>query len=143
MVCQLLSPDLFSPFKCRTFAVSFGWLTLTVIIARLGLTAVAIIMLFLRTVVLRMDGRRRLSEHPCKGYNRHSIGVCYIGGLAADCRTPEDTRTDEQRKALKTLIEQLHRKYPKALIVGHHDLNPMKACPCFDVVGEFRTLQPR
>lgn len=24
----------------------------------------------------------------CKNHNRHSIGVCYIGGLAADGKTP-------------------------------------------------------
>ena len=28
----------------------------------------------------------------CKNHNRHSIGICYEGGLSADC-TPADTRT--------------------------------------------------
>ena len=28
--------------------------------------------------------------------------------------------------------------FPKALIVGHHDLNPVKPCPCFDAVKEYR-----
>ena len=72
----------------------------------------------------------------CVNHNRHSIGVCYIGGLAADGRTPKDTRTPAQRKALKELLEKLHRQFPKALIVGHHDLNPTKSCPCFDVSKE-------
>ena len=26
---------------------------------------------------------------------------------------------------------------PKAIIVGHRDLNPQKACPCFDAISEF------
>ncbi len=73
----------------------------------------------------------------CKNHNRHSIGVCYIGGLSADGK-PEDTRTDAQRVALRKLLEALHRKYPRALIVGHRDLNPRKACPCFDVVAEYQ-----
>lgn len=30
----------------------------------------------------------------CYGHNRNSIGVCYIGGLATDCKTPKDTRTE-------------------------------------------------
>jgi len=62
--------------------------------------------------------------------------VCYIGGLPADGKTPQDTRTPEQRASLKRLLRELHGRYPKALIVSHHDLNPQKACPCFDAVSE-------
>lgn len=68
----------------------------------------------------------------CEGHNSHSIGICYEGGLDANGK-PADTRTDAQRKALKSLVERMHRLFPKALIVGHHDLNPRKACPCFKV----------
>ena len=78
----------------------------------------------------------------CKNHNRHSIGVCYIGGLSKDGK-PADTRTDAQRIALRNLLEQLHRRYPDALIVGHRDLDSQKACPCFDVVNEYHDLQPR
>lgn len=78
----------------------------------------------------------------CRFHNRHSIGVCYIGGLSAD-GIPEDTRTEAQRVALRKLLENLHRKYPRALIVGHRDLNPQKACPCFDAVHEYADLQPQ
>lgn len=74
----------------------------------------------------------------CRNHNRHSIGVCYIGGLAADGKTPADTRTEEQKAALKQLLGELHKRYPKALVVGHHDLNPMKACPCFDAASEYQ-----
>ena len=75
----------------------------------------------------------------CQNHNKHSIGVCYIGGLSAD-GSPMDTRTEAQRAALLKLLADLHRRYPKALIVGHRDLNPHKACPCFDVVGEYGEL---
>lgn len=68
----------------------------------------------------------------CKGHNAHSIGVCYIGGLAADGRTPKDTRTDAQRAALKTLVQQLKAQYPAATIHGHNEF-AAKACPCFEV----------
>ena len=67
-----------------------------------------------------------------RGYNAHSLGICYEGGLDANGK-PADTRTEAQRKALKSLVERMHRLFPKALIVGHHDLNPRKACPCFKV----------
>ena len=78
----------------------------------------------------------------CKNHNRHSIGVCYIGGLSKDGK-PADTRTDAQRIALRNLLEQLRRRYPDALIVGHRDLDPQKVCPCFDVANEYHDLQPR
>ncbi len=68
----------------------------------------------------------------CKNHNRHSIGVCYIGGLASDGITPCDTRTDAQKQALKQLLDDLQQRYPKALVVGHADLDPQKPyCPGF------------
>ena len=74
-------------------------------------------------------------------HNRHSIGICYEGGLDAS-GLAEDTRTPEQVKALRELVEQMHERFPKALIVGHHDLDPTKPCPCFDVVNTYKDLQP-
>lgn len=79
----------------------------------------------------------------CKNHNRHSIAVAYIGGLDLDGTTPCDTRTDAQRIALKQLLSDLHKRYPKAIIVGHSDLDPKKSgCPGFDVVREYRDLEP-
>ena len=73
----------------------------------------------------------------CKNHNSHSIGVCYEGGLDARGQ-PADTRTEEQKVALRRLLKDLRGRYPRALIVGHHDLNPHKACPCIEnVVGEY------
>ena len=73
----------------------------------------------------------------CQNHNSHSIGVCYEGGLDARGQ-PADTRTEEQKVALRRLLEDLRGRYPRALIVGHHDLNPHKACPCIEnVVGEY------
>ena len=79
----------------------------------------------------------------CKNHNAHSIGVCYEGGL--DIRgQPADTRTEAQKAAMRWLLRQLHRSYPKAVIVGHHDLNPQKDCPCIkNVVHEYADLQPK
>ena len=78
----------------------------------------------------------------CKNHNAHSIGVCYEGGL--DIRgQPADTRTAQQKAAMRWLLRQLHRAYPRALIVGHHDLNPHKACPCIkNVAREYADLEP-
>ena len=50
----------------------------------------------------------------------------------------------EQKAALRWLLRQLRRAYPRALIVGHHDLNPQKACPCIEnVAREYADLQPK
>ena len=79
----------------------------------------------------------------CLHHNSHSIGVCYEGGL--DIRgQPADTRTPEQKAALRWLLTMLHKAYPRALIVGHHDLNPAKDCSCIkDVANEYKDLQPK
>ena len=78
----------------------------------------------------------------CLNHNKYSIGVCYEGGLDARGQ-PADTRTDEQKAAMRKLLERLHRDYPKAVIIGHHDLDPMKDCPCIaNVAREYADLQP-
>ena len=68
-----------------------------------------------------------------RGYNKHSIGICYEGGLD-DTGQPADTRTPQQRICLKLLLAQLAIDYPRARVVGHNQLDPSKACPCFEVV---------
>ena len=79
----------------------------------------------------------------CVNHNKYSIGVCYEGGL--DPRgQPADTRTAAQKATLRQLLTDLHRRYPRASIVGHHDLNPQKACPCIkNVAREYTDLQPK
>lgn len=72
----------------------------------------------------------------CKGYNAHSIGICYEGGL--DCEGhPCDTRTLLQKAALVALINKLKQEFSTADVVGHCDLNLHKACPCFCAVEEY------
>ena len=68
-----------------------------------------------------------------KGFNAHSIGVCYEGGLDED-GNPADTRTPEQKVAMARLIVQLHQQFPTInRVLGHRDLPGVhKACPCFD-----------
>lgn len=68
----------------------------------------------------------------CLGYNNHSIGVCYIGGCAADGHTPKDTRTEAQRQSLRALVAQLQKQYPGATVHGHYEF-ANKACPSFKI----------
>ena len=46
-----------------------------------------------------------------RGFNRHSIGICYEGGLNEDGK-PADTRTAAQRFALIDLLTILRHQYP-------------------------------
>ena len=75
----------------------------------------------------------------CQNHNKYSIVVCYEGGLNVRGQ-PADTRTAEQKATMRRLLEHLHQRYPRAVIVGHRDLNPQKACPCFDAAREYSQL---
>lgn len=85
-----------------------------------------------------------------RSYNRHSIGICYVGGLDKDGK-PADTRTSEQKRALRELVYKLMDAYPNIVeVIGHRDASPdrnkdgkitpnewIKQCPCFSVRDEF------
>lgn len=66
------------------------------------------------------------------GHNANSIGVCYIGGVAADGKTPKDTRTDAQKVALRNLVKLLQKQFPNASVHGHYEF-AAKACPSFKI----------
>ena len=84
-----------------------------------------------------------------KSYNKHSIGIEYVGGLDENGE-PADTRTPEQIKAMVDLVYRLMDEYPIKEVIGHRDASPdkdgdgtieknewIKQCPCFDVRAEF------
>ena len=86
------------------------------------------------------EGRplKQIGAH-CVGHNKHSIGICYIGGCASDGKTPKDTRTSEQKEALLSLLRRLKARFPNATIHGHRDF-AAKACPSFDAKREYSKL---
>ena len=84
-----------------------------------------------------------------QSYNKHSIGICYVGGLDRD-GNPADTRTPAQKVALDDLVYKLINEYPIKEVIGHRDASPdkngngkiernewIKQCPCFSVRDEF------
>lgn len=95
--------------------------------------------------VIYLDGTRHLGRNVnisgahCENHNSHSIGVCYVGGLASDGKTPKDTRTQAQKTALLALLRELRRIYPMARIYGHRDF-ANKACPSFDAKREYSII---
>ena len=96
--------------------------------------------------VIKLDGTiqsgrplEKIGSH-AKGFNRNSIGVCYIGGIDGQ-RIPKDTRTPEQKKALIDLLSWLKLEYPEAEILGHCDLPKVtKDCPSFSAKDEYKDL---
>lgn len=66
------------------------------------------------------------------GHNASTIGIVYVGGCAADGKTPKDTRTPAQKEALRTLCKVLCDTLGITKISGHRDY-AAKACPSFDV----------
>lgn len=86
----------------------------------------------------------------CKGWNDHSIGICYVGGLDIFGNS-KDTRTPAQKKSMSELVQNLMDTYPTIVrVLGHRDTSPdlngdgkitpnewIKDCPCFDVQAEF------
>ena len=70
----------------------------------------------------------------CEGYNKNSIGVCYIGGLMTDGKTPKDTRTSEQKEALYQLCYDLMDRFDIGIQDIHcHNEYAKKACPSFKI----------
>ena len=99
---------------------------------------------------LNMDGAHCKTKGTSGlSYNKHSIGICYVGGLDKK-GNPADTRTKAQKKAMRELVYNLVNTYPIVEVIGHRDASPdlngdgqitpnewVKQCPCFDVKSEF------
>ncbi len=68
-----------------------------------------------------------------EGHNTGTIGISYVGGLAADGKTAKDTRTAQQRASLLWLTAQLRAKHRGIKKVVGHNEYAAKACPSFNV----------
>lgn len=77
----------------------------------------------------------------CRGHNANTIGIAYVGGLN-EHKQSADTRTNDQKNALKSLIRELIKIYPTIKkISGHRDYSNT-ACPSFDATAEYKHLIP-
>jgi N-acetylmuramoyl-L-alanine amidase len=81
-----------------------------------------------------------LPSNGVAGHNANSIHVSYIGGVNTQNR-PMDNRTEAQKTALLTILRDLKKQFPRAVIQGHRDFPRVaKACPSFDAIKEYATL---
>ena len=91
----------------------------------------------------KIEGGRDVDKIPAHvtNHNKDSIGICYIGGIDKNTLQPKDTRTAEQKEALKKLLTELKALYPEAEILGHRDFPGVaKACPCFNAKDEYKNI---
>ena len=81
-----------------------------------------------------------------KGHNRHSLGICLVGGRGSEQKDKFlDHYTPQQEQALENIIEQLTAEYgidvvPDETVIGHYEAKNehgeyyvKKACPGFSV----------
>ena len=71
----------------------------------------------------------------CKGQNKSSIGICYIGGCDSEMNA-KDTRTTQQIASMLELIRILKKLHPGVEVFGHRDFST-KECPSFDAKNEY------
>jgi N-acetylmuramoyl-L-alanine amidase len=75
------------------------------------------------------------------GFNSVSLHVSYIGGVDAKGKAI-DNRTPQQKAALLQVVTEWKRKYPNAIIQGHHDFPRVKkACPSFNAKAEYKDIR--
>lgn len=68
------------------------------------------------------------------GYNKATIGICLIGGVGSNGRTPMDNFTGPQKHRLAHLLTAIKALWPNVWIMGHRELPGVhKACPSFSV----------
>lgn len=67
------------------------------------------------------------------GHNTGTLGVVYVGGVAADGKTAKDTRTEAQRAGLISIVKGLIKRYPTITKISGHNEYANKACPSFNV----------
>ena len=82
---------------------------------------------------------RPLEQIPAhaRGHNKHSIGICYEGGLDITGQ-PRDTRTQAQKTSLLRLIRHLSED-----LNGDGTISPdewIKQCPSFNAIPEYKEL---
>jgi N-acetylmuramoyl-L-alanine amidase len=74
------------------------------------------------------------------GRNLTLINICYLGGVTP-ANVPVDNRTPQQKASMLSLLKELKRKFPKAIIQGHRDFPGVaKACPSFNAKIEYANL---
>ena len=96
--------------------------------------------------IVRLDGEVELGRPideigaHVKGHNKTTIGICYIGGVEQDGKTPKDTMTYEQEESVRDLITAIRLVCNEHLKISGHNEYASKACPSFIVQEKFSDI---
>ncbi|MCQ2344600.1 MAG: N-acetylmuramoyl-L-alanine amidase [Paludibacteraceae bacterium] len=87
--------------------------------------------------ILKGRADREVCGH-CGRWSVNSLSVAYAGGLSAESGEETDTLSEKQEKGLRTVLENLLKRYTEAEVVGANELlHPDEARenyePFFDV----------
>lgn len=72
------------------------------------------------------------------GINSTSLHIVYAGGLDLNLK-PTDTRTPQQKEALRRYVLEFVTRFKSVRVCGHYQFAP-KDCPCFDVPLWLRSI---
>lgn len=91
------------------------------------------------------------------GHNAGTVHISYRGGVErGNVNKAQDTRTPEQKEAIKCTIRQIRAelKKPDLPVKGHRDFSPdkngngvieswerIKECPSFDAIPEYKNFK--
>ena len=98
-------------------------------------------------VVIRRNGKietgrplEKAGAH-CRGKNKHSIGICLIGGINKE-QVPRNNFTKAQFKTLEKVVKKYDMIYDGLDIRGHSEFSK-KACPSFNVQTWLKLIEKK
>ncbi len=96
--------------------------------------------------VIKRDGTLQLGRPieqqgaHVRGANKHSIGICLVGGMDKRTGKAVNDYTPEQWQTLRMIVGGLLLQFPDAKVTGHNNWTKAKTCPNFDVKEWWNTI---
>ena len=89
--------------------------------------------------VIKRDGTLQLGRPleragaHVRGQNKHSVGICLVGGMDKRTGKAVNDYTDAQWQTLRMVVGGLLTQFPDSKVTGHNNWTNAKSCPNFDV----------
>ena len=96
--------------------------------------------------VIKRDGTLQLGRPleragaHVRGQNKHSVGLCLVGGMNKRTGKAVNDYTDAQWQTLTMVVGGLVHQFVGAKVSGHNNWTNAKTCPNFDVKEWWKTI---